>query len=281
MKKTIVILFLLSLIISGCAPNFSSEEEVIQEPTEDEGEEQRFIIPQSLTDEEYRTMLPYEVNAARGVITNQLSNRYDIEELETGLIRHATQVFDPEDFFFQEGQYLNRNTLLTWIDDLNPVKASQALDDVNEIAKQTGLDLVQLHGMESPGYCDMIDLPVIKVFHIREGMRADELADEISNYKEVADYFLFDNKSDHRWGGTGQTFDWTILKELSLQKIPFFLSGGLNLGNVEEAIGRVQPDAIDVASGLEESPGVKDYEKTELFFDKMREIWEKQEEGVL
>src|SRR5690554_4713994 len=129
MKKTIVILFLLSLIISGCAPNFSSEEEVIQEPTEDEGEEQRFIIPQSLTDEEYRTMLPYEVNAARGVITNQLSNRYDIEELETGLIRHATQVFDPEDFFFQEGQYLNRNTLLTWIDDLNPVKASQALDD--------------------------------------------------------------------------------------------------------------------------------------------------------
>ena len=173
--------------------------------------------------------------------------------------------------------------IINWVEGPEKVGVfvNQPLDDVNEIAKQTGLDLVQLHGMESPGYCDMIDLPVIKVFHIREGMRADELADEISNYKEVADYFLFDNKSDHRWGGTGQTFDWTILKELSLQKIPFFLSGGLNLGNVEEAIGRVQPDAIDVASGLEESPGVKDYEKTELFFDKMREIWEKQEEGVL
>src|SRR5690625_3492165 len=90
--------------------------------------------------------------------------------------------------------------IINWVEGPEKVGVfvNQPLDDVNEIAKQTGLDLVQLHGMESPRYCDMIDLPVIKVFHIREGMRADELADEISNYKEVADYFLFDNKSDHR-----------------------------------------------------------------------------------
>lgn len=159
------------------------------------------------------------------------------------------------------------------------VFVNQPLDDVNAIAKQTGLDIVQLHGVESPGYCHMIDLPVIKVFHISPGMNAEELSDEIDIYKNVADYFLFDTKADHKWGGTGQTFDWSILRELNHQAIPFFLSGGINIENAEDAIRSVQPYAIDVASGLEESPGKKDFEKTELFFDKMREIWEGQEDG--
>ncbi|MGM8216006.1 CamS family sex pheromone protein [Bacillaceae bacterium W0354] len=129
MKKTLIFLSSLVIILSGCAPKFNSEDEVIQEPKEDSEKEQRFIVPQRISDEEYRTMLPYEVSAARGIITNQVSNRYDIDELEQGLIRHASTVFDPEKYFFQEGQYLNDKTLLTWIDDLNPKKVSQVLDD--------------------------------------------------------------------------------------------------------------------------------------------------------
>lgn len=169
--------------------------------------------------------------------------------------------------------------IINWLEGPQKVGVfvNQPLDDVNEIAQQTGLDVVQLHGMESAGYCQMIDLPVIKALHVHPEMDPNELAEEVRFYKDVADYLLFDTKSDHKWGGTGQTFDWTILKEFNQDSIPFFLSGGINIDNVEEAIGTVQPYAIDVASGLEESPGKKDFEKTELFFDKMRDIWEKQE----
>lgn len=161
------------------------------------------------------------------------------------------------------------------------VFVNQPLDDVIAIARQTGLDMVQLHGVESPGYCDMIDLSVIKVFHVGPETRAEELAAETESYKNVADYFLFDTKSDNKWGGTGQTFDWSIFEEFTRLEIPFFLSGGIHIDNAEEAIRAVRPFAIDVASGLEESPGKKDFEKTELFFDKMRTIWEREEGGSL
>lgn len=129
MKKAFILLSLFVIILSGCAPKFNKQDEVIQEPTEDSEGEQRFIVPQRVTDEEYRIMLPYEVSAARGVITKQVSNRYDIDELEQGLVRHASTVFDPETYFFQEGQYLNENTVINWIDEFNPIKASQALGD--------------------------------------------------------------------------------------------------------------------------------------------------------
>lgn len=163
--------------------------------------------------------------------------------------------------------------IINWIEGPQKVGVfvNQALDDVNDIATQTGIDLVQLHGDESPGYCDMINFPVIKVFHITSETNADELASDIEVYKNSADYFLFDTKIDGLYGGTGKTFDWKLLENLSMGK-SFFLSGGLNAQNVSEAIDKVSPDVVDLSSGLEESPGLKDFDKIEEFFDVMRSL---------
>lgn len=168
--------------------------------------------------------------------------------------------------------------IINWIEGPQKVGVfvNQPLDDVNEIAMRTGIDLVQLHGDESPGYCDMINFPVIKVFHITKRTNSEDLVSEIEAYKNSADYFLFDTKIDDLYGGTGQTFDWSLIQDLSLGK-PFFLSGGLNPGNVAEAIKKVSPDVVDLSSGLEEAPGLKDFDKIEAFFDVMRDIWEEQE----
>lgn len=167
--------------------------------------------------------------------------------------------------------------IINWIEGPQKVGVfvNQALDDVNDISTQTGIDLVQLHGDESSGYCDMINFPVIKAFHITSETKPDELASDIAVYKNSADYFLFDTKIDGLYGGTGQTFDWSLLENLSMGK-PFFLSGGLNTNNVQQAIEKVSPDVVDLSSGLEESPGLKDFDKIEDFFDVMRDIWEKQ-----
>jgi phosphoribosylanthranilate isomerase len=156
------------------------------------------------------------------------------------------------------------------------VFVNQPLDDVNSIARQTGIDLVQLHGNESPEYCELVEKPVIKVFHISENKTADELKAEIERYSGVADYFLFDTKTDGLWGGTGKTFDWNILNDITGDK-PFFLSGGLNPDNIRQAIETVKPAAVDLSSGLEEAPGLKDFDKVERFFDIMRDLWEDQE----
>lgn len=168
--------------------------------------------------------------------------------------------------------------IINWVEGPGKVGVfvNQPLDDVNSIAKQTGIDMVQLHGNESPEYCSMIDLPVIKVLHISEETTAADLKNEIVSFREQADYFLFDTKTEGKWGGTGKVFNWDLLKDITEEK-PFFLSGGLNAANVKDAIQTVSPSAIDLSSGLEESPGLKDFDKLEEFFELMREIWEEQE----
>ena len=168
--------------------------------------------------------------------------------------------------------------IINWLEGPQKVGVfvNQPLDDVNSIAKQTGIDLVQLHGNESPEYCELVDKPVIKVFHITENKTANELKFEIERYSDVVDYYLFDTKTDGLWGGTGKTFDWNILNEITDDK-PYFLSGGLNPNNIRQAIETVNPTAVDLSSGLEESPGLKDFDKIEQFFDVMRDLWEGEE----
>ncbi|MDZ7757425.1 phosphoribosylanthranilate isomerase [Rhodohalobacter sp.] len=168
--------------------------------------------------------------------------------------------------------------IINWLEGPGKVGVfvNQPLDDVNSISKQTGIDYVQLHGNESPDYCALVEKPIIKAFHIKKDTDPAKLESVIEPYLDQVDYLLFDTKSDTEWGGTGQTFNWKILEEISNDK-PFFLSGGLNAKNVQDAIQAVEPYAVDLSSGLEESPGLKDFDKIELFFDKMRDIWEEQE----
>jgi phosphoribosylanthranilate isomerase len=168
--------------------------------------------------------------------------------------------------------------IINWLEGPGKVGVfvNQPLDDVNSIARQTGIDYIQLHGNESPDYCALVEKPIIKAFHVDSDTDPTKLESRIESYLDQVEYLLFDTKSDTDWGGTGQTFDWSILDEISNDK-PFFLSGGLNAKNVQEAIQTVQPYAVDLSSGLEESPGLKDFDKIELFFDKMRDIWHEQE----
>jgi len=170
--------------------------------------------------------------------------------------------------------------IINWIEGPKKVGVfvNQPLDDVNSIATQTGIDLVQLHGNESPEYCELVDLPVIKVFHVSENTSTDELKEKVDAYRECTEYFLFDTKSENEWGGTGETFNWNLIRDISGEH-PFFLAGGLHAGNVEKAIREVNPTVVDLSSGLEEAPGLKDFQKIEEFFDVMRDIWENQEIG--
>ena len=184
-------------------------------------------------------------------------------------------------FYEKSPRYIDpakAGAIINWLEGPEKVGVfvNQPLDDVNSIARQTGLDYVQLHGNESVEYCGLVDKAIIKVFHIDDNTTPEELHQAVTPYVEVADYFLFDTKISGKWGGTGKSFDWSVLSEIAEIK-PFFLSGGLNPENVGDAIKTVQPYAVDLSSGLEESPGLKDFDKVERFFDEMRDIWEEQE----
>jgi len=172
--------------------------------------------------------------------------------------------------------------IINWLHGPNCVGVfvNQPLDDVNMIARQTGIDFVQLHGNENPDYCSLVDKPVIKAIHVSEEDNASELDDRIQPYLDHVEYLLFDTKIDGKWGGTGQIFDWSVLDQVS-QGVPYFLAGGLNPKNIRMACEKVHPYAVDVSSGLEAEPGVKDFDKVDLFMEEMRKIWKQQEVGEL
>ena len=154
--------------------------------------------------------------------------------------------------------------IINWIEGPEKVGVfvNQSLDDVNRIAKESGLDLVQLHGNETLEYCQLIEKPIIKVIHIVPDYDTEELKAKVLLYSEVAKFLLFDSKIDNQWGGTGKTFDWDILKEIT-GDVPFFMSGGLKPANIKNAIDLVHPYAVDISSGVEEEPRIKDFEKIE------------------
>lgn len=142
------------------------------------------------------------------------------------------------------------------------VFVNATLDHVAETAEAVGLTMLQLHGDEGPAYCAeaarRTGTKVIKAVRVRS--RADVQA--LSSFH--IDYHLLDSYTAGVPGGTGETFAWDIARA-HRGRTPVILSGGLNPGNVAEAIESVRPFAVDVASGTEASPGVKDPEKLQAF----------------
>lgn len=134
--------------------------------------------------------------------------------------------------------------------------------DVLDAIDEYGLDVVQLHGTESPEMCEDLssEVEVIKVFSIRENDA--DIDTIIADYDAVCDYYLFDKATDYRIGGTGQQFDWNILKNAKIEK-PFFLSGGIALEDVAKVKAFKHPDffGIDINSRFETEPGIKDMAK--------------------
>lgn len=132
------------------------------------------------------------------------------------------------------------------------------LESISGIVSDIALDFVQLHGEEDPVLNREIAVPVIKAF------RVDESLPDTSPWRDAA-FHLYDSFSQRAAGGTGETFDWTLLESMRPSR-PFFVAGGLNPGNVGDALRVTQAAGVDVASGVESSPGVKSRELLESFF---------------
>jgi phosphoribosylanthranilate isomerase len=133
---------------------------------------------------------------------------------------------------------------------------SELLDAIDEY----GLDIVQLHGNETPEMCEELsaEVEVIKAFRIET--TTTDIDELVSDYDAVCDYYLFDTAGlKESFGGTGQQFDWAILKKAKIEK-PFFLSGGIGPEDAAKIKAFSHPDlfAIDVNSKFELSPGLKD-----------------------
>lgn len=135
---------------------------------------------------------------------------------------------------------------------------------INEIVSYCGLDMVQLHGRETPGECRRIKRPVIKGFRVRD---AGSLA-EMEEYRGAVAMFLLDSYVRGVAGGTGRAFDWSLARQAAaLGKI--LLAGGLNPENVRAAIEAARPYGVDVSSGVE-TGGIKDMAKIEAFIRQVR-----------
>ena len=147
-----------------------------------------------------------------------------------------------------------------------------SLDQVKEIVASAGLTQVQLHGKESADFCAELkkwnrSLVVCKAFLIGK----ESSAPDLTSYLGAIDCLLFDTYVKGMDGGTGQSFDWRALAGLNLN-VPMILAGGLNPGNVAEAIKSTRPYAIDINSGVEKSPGVKNHEQLAQLVNKVRSI---------
>jgi len=134
--------------------------------------------------------------------------------------------------------------------------------DVLDAIDEYGIDVVQLHGNESPEMCEDLsgEVEVIKVIHIKTGKEnIDKL---VADYDAVCDYYLFDKATDYSIGGTGSQFDWDILLKAKIEK-PFFISGGIGVEDAAKIKSFKHPDifGVDINSKVESSPGVKDMSK--------------------
>jgi phosphoribosylanthranilate isomerase len=143
------------------------------------------------------------------------------------------------------------------------VFVNRDLGEVAEIADACSLTMLQLHGDEGPVYCDEIrrrtGLKVMKAARVRDAASLQALG----AFRKV-DFHMADAYHPDLYGGSGETFDWELLRGRR-SKVPLVLSGGLTPDNVRDGILAVHPWAVDTASGTEASPGVKDAAKVEAF----------------
>ena len=147
------------------------------------------------------------------------------------------------------------------------VFVNQDLDSVRRLFDDCGLALAQLHGDESPDFCESLKRPVLRALRLRG--RSSFLALAEFKGRMGVRGFVVDAFSDTVYGGTGHTTDWSFAGEVA-KAVPILLAGGLTPENVQEAIRQVQPYGVDVSSGVEQSPGRKDSAKMRAFIQSVR-----------
>ena len=142
------------------------------------------------------------------------------------------------------------------------VFVNESPDSINNVMKQTGMDLVQLHGDEAVETCEKLEFPWFKAFRVSPKFKMSL----IKHYKQET--FLVDAYSKHHFGGSGQKIDIDLASKASgLGKM--ILAGGLTPENIEEAVEKVKPWGVDVCSGVESKPGIKDMRLVEKFIKKI------------
>lgn len=177
-------------------------------------------------------------------------------------------------FYDKSPRYIGEELELNFIQNISKSKKVGAFVNESEIkmldiASRYGLDYLQLHGTETAEFCKQVQksIPVIKAFQINDDFDFSVLKE----YEDACTYFLFDSKNK-QYGGSGETFNWEKLNEYKLQK-PFFLSGGIDLDNIEQALLLKSefPNlyAVDVNSKFETEPGIKDVSKIKLLSNKI------------
>ena len=144
------------------------------------------------------------------------------------------------------------------------VFVNEALEEVERIAREVPLDVVQLHGDEDPDYVRRLSIPTIKALSIK----TKEDVQQASCYE--VDYFLFDAPGVKYRGGSGHSFDWSFLAKANISHDKVILAGGLTETNINEAINIVQPFMVDVSSGVETAQR-KDAEKIRTFIRAVRD----------
>lgn len=174
-------------------------------------------------------------------------------------------------FYEKSQRYITPAKAISIIKELPPfitkvgVFVNESVEKVKQIEGLTGIDIVQLHGDETPEMCGEIGNKVIKAFRISGQWSV--ASGQISRFKVSA--FLLDTHREGLPGGTGETFDWDMaIKAKRYGRI--ILAGGLTPENVSEAVMKVSPYAVDVASGVEERPGKKDMKKLKRFIERAK-----------
>ena len=142
--------------------------------------------------------------------------------------------------------------------------AEQAL--VETVLAQVDIDLLQFHGSETPEYCEQFNRPYIKAIGMK-GIEHDAgfLRSSAETFQS-ARALLLDGHAPGEAGGSGESFDWTAISKIDT---PVILAGGLTVENVRQAIDLMHPYAIDVSSGVERSPGIKDKDKIAAFMEQV------------
>jgi phosphoribosylanthranilate isomerase len=139
---------------------------------------------------------------------------------------------------------------------------------VMDIANEAGLKALQLHGDESPEYCRELaaNTLVIKTLAVSDSF------DPARACGYNVDAIMLDTRDNRLRGGTGRVFDWSIAQQVSQLVPKLYLAGGLSPENVEEAINRVRPYAVDACSSLEDKPGTKNHRRMRAFVDTVRGV---------
>lgn len=173
-------------------------------------------------------------------------------------------------FYHQSARYIQPEKARDIITQLPPfvvpvgVFVNEEASVILRILKATGIQVIQLHGDESPEFCRQFSIKVIKAFRVQGHSDLHEI---VSRYH--VDAILLDTYSQDTPGGTGKIFPWEMADKVKPYG-PVILAGGLTADNVAEAIRRVHPYAVDVSSGVETKPGYKDEVRIREFVRRVR-----------